>query len=121
MASRKFLIQANWSRPRGTSGGFQTLGDWDPEKEITQSECLGSWLFAPPVLRFQQIGAGCVTFQNQLSLLIQAHPELATNPAVPKAWMQNWLKEIEFDVSSGLEDPVAFPGLPSIHTASVRV
>jgi hypothetical protein len=70
---------------------------------------VGSWLFAPPTLRFQQVGAGCITFQNRLSLLIQAHPELATNPAVPKAWMQNWVKEIEFDVASGVEDTATFP------------
>jgi hypothetical protein len=106
---RKFMVQKGLATSQWNIGGFSNLGDWDSEKEITQSECLGSWLFAPPVLRFQTIGAGCVTFQNQLSLLIQAHPELAANPAVTKAWMQNWVKEIGFDVASGLTDPASFP------------
>jgi hypothetical protein len=47
------------------------------------------------VLRFQRVGAGCVTFQNRLSLLIQAHPELTTSPAVPRSWMQDWVAEIK--------------------------
>jgi hypothetical protein len=110
---RKFLLQKELATSQWHIGGFSNLGDWDADKEITQSECLGSWLFAPPVLRFQKIGAGCVTFQNRLSLLIQTHPEFAANPAVPKAWMQNWVKEIEFDVDSGLEDSSSFSGFHS--------
>jgi hypothetical protein len=106
---RKHLIEKGWATSQWYIGGFSNLGDWDSEKEITQNDCLGSWLFAPPVLRLQRIGAGCVTFQNQLSLLIQTHPELTTDPAVPKAWIKNWVKEIEFDVASGLTDPASFP------------
>lgn len=106
---RKFLLKRELATSQWHVGGFSNLGDWDGEKEITQSECQGSWLFAPPVLRFQKIGAGCVTFQNRLSLLIQTHPEFTTNTAVPKAWIHHWVKEIEFDVGSGLADPASFP------------
>lgn len=88
-------------------GSFSNLGDWDAEKKITQPDCLGSWLFCPPVLRVQHLGTGCVTFQNKLGLLIQAHPELTTSPADPKAWMQNWVKEIEIDLASLLSHPIA--------------
>lgn len=105
---RKFLIEKEWATSSWNLGGFSNLGDWDAEKEITREDCLGTWLFAPPVLRFQQIGAGCVTFQNRLSLLIQTHPELNTNPDVTNAWMQNWIKEIEFDVDSSIGDRVVF-------------
>jgi NRPS condensation-like uncharacterized protein len=105
---RKFLLEKDLATSSWNIGGFSNLGDWDPEKEITADDCLGSWLFAPPVMRFQKIGAGCVTFQNRLSLLIQTHPELNTNPEVTNAWMQNWIKEIEFDVASGVENPAVF-------------
>jgi NRPS condensation-like uncharacterized protein len=105
---RKFLFKKELATSSWNIGGFSNLGDWDAEKEITAEECLGSWLFAPPVLRFQTIGAGCVTFQNRLSLLIQSHPELNTNSEVTEAWMQNWVKEIEFDVTAGIEDPTVF-------------
>ena len=90
-------------------GGFSNLGDWDPESRITRPECQGGWLFAPPVLRCQLLGAGCVTFQNRLSLTLQVHPELSVNPEVPAAWVQNWIKEIEIDLASVLSEPVAHP------------
>ncbi len=93
-------------------GGFSNLGDWDPEKKITLNDGDGTWIFCPPVLRFQLIGTGCLTFQNRLSLMIQAHPELTIEPAVPHAWLQNWVKEIEMDLSSRLSDPVSIT-LPS--------
>jgi hypothetical protein len=89
-------------------GSFSNLGNWDSEKEITQAGCQGKWLFCPPVLRCQLIGAGCVTFQNQLSLMIQAHSELTTDSNLCKGWMQNWVKEIELDLASGLPDPATF-------------
>jgi NRPS condensation-like uncharacterized protein len=105
---RRFLMDKDLVTSSWNIGGFSNLGDWDPEKEMTSEECTGTWLFAPPVLRFQKIGAGCVTFQNRLSLMIQTHPELNVNPDVTAAWMQNWVKEIEFDVTSGIEDPAIF-------------
>ena len=43
-----------------------------------------------------------VTFQNRLSLTIQAHHSLTTSPAVTKSWIQNWIKEIEIDLESML-------------------
>jgi len=105
---RKFLIAKELAMSQWNLGSFSNLGDWDPEKEITQPECLGNWLFCPPVLRCQAVGAGCVTFQNCLSLVIQAHPELTTDSVVARAWMHNWVREIELDLASGLSDPAAF-------------
>ena len=99
--------------PEWYLGGFSNLGDWDPEKKITLPECEGGWLFSPPVLRSQLVGAGCVTFQNRLSITIHAHPELTIDAAVPQGWVQNWVKEIEMDLSSVLSEPVAV-SLPSI-------
>jgi hypothetical protein len=91
---KKFLLKHELATTEWNLGAFSNLGEWDPEKKIKQPSCLGDWLFCPPVLRFQRVGAGCMTFQNRLSLLIQAHPELTTSPAVPKSWVQNWVAEI---------------------------
>jgi hypothetical protein len=96
---KKFLLVKGMAMSQWNLGSFSNLGDWDAEKNLSPS-CGGPWLFCPPVLRCQLVGAGCVTFQNRLSLVIQAHPELTTDAAIPAAWLQNWLKEIELDVSS---------------------
>lgn len=95
---RKFLIAKELAMSQWNLGGFSNLGDWDAEGKITQPGCLGDWLFCPPVLRCQLVGAGCVTFQNRLTLMIQAHPELTTNSEVTSAWVQNWVREIEIDL-----------------------
>lgn len=87
-------------------GGFSNLGEWDPDKKISKDNCVGDWLFTPPVLRCQKVGAGCVTFQNRLSITIQAHPELTTNPAMAQAWIFNWVKEIDIDLSNVSGQPV---------------
>lgn len=106
MAIKKFLLQKELAMSQWNIGSFSNLGDWDPDKNITQPGCQGGWLFAPPVLRCQLVGAGCVTYQNKLSLTIQAHPDLTTAPAVTEAWMQNWTREIERDLSSILDLPL---------------
>ncbi len=108
---RRYLVATELAMSQWNLGGFSNLGDWDPEKKIAQTECEGAWLFCPPVLRCQLVGAGCVTFQNRLSLMIQAHAELTTDSAVTKAWVQNWIKEIEMDLGSVLAEPVAIPRL----------
>ena len=100
---RRYLVAAELATPQWTLGGFSNMGDWDPGKEFTQPDCHGGWFVCPPVLRFQQVGVGCMTFQNRLSLTIQTHPDLTTDAKVPQLWMQNWVKEIEMDVASILK------------------
>lgn len=97
---RRFLIRIEMATAEWNIGGFSNLGEWDPECRIDHPELAGTWLFAPPVLRCQQLGTGCVTFQNRLSLLMHAHPELTINPADTKRWLENWVKEIQIDVAS---------------------
>lgn len=101
---QKFLIRQGKCISQWNIGGFSNLGEWDPDKEITQPDCLGSYLFCPPVLRVQHLGAGCVTFQKRLSLCLHVHPDLTTSPRVPDAWMRNWVKEIELDLASILAE-----------------
>lgn len=106
---KQFLLKKEYAMSQWNIGSFSNLGDWDPEKNITQSECEGGWLFAPPVLRCQLLGAGCVTFQNRMSLVIQAHPDLTTAASVPRTWIQGWTKEIEIDVASVLSETTTSP------------
>jgi NRPS condensation-like uncharacterized protein len=99
---RKFLLKHELATAEWNLGGFSNLGEWDAGREIRQPECLGDWLFCPPVLRFQLVGAGCITFQNRLSLLVQAHPELTTSATVPRTWVGNWVREIELAMSAAV-------------------
>lgn len=94
-SARRFLIKIEKCTAEWNIGSFSNLGDWDPECRLANSELVGTWLFAPPVLRCQKLGTGCVTFQNRLSLVIQAHPELTINPADTRVWMDNWIQEIQ--------------------------
>lgn len=86
-----FAIKTDRATSQWNLGGFSNLGVWDRAGEIHHPDLNGSWLFCPPVLRFQMVGAGCITFQNRLSLLIQAHPDLTTSPEVPATWLKRWL------------------------------
>jgi len=104
---RRYLIKIEKCMSQWHVGSFSNLGDWDSERKIARPDCQGTWLFAPPVLRCQQLGAGCVTFQNRLSLMIQAHPEMTVNSSITSGWIQNWIKEIEIDLASVLADPDA--------------
>ena len=93
------MIETSLATSQWSVGAFSNLGVWDPEKKITASECMGDWLFAPPVLRFQMIGAGCVTYRGRLTLTLQIHPELTTSPQVANEWLRSWVREIELVTS----------------------
>jgi hypothetical protein len=95
----KFLIAKELATSQWNLGAFSNLGAWDSEKKITSPDCLGDWLVSPPVLRFQLFGAGCITFQNRLGVLIQAHPELTTDVAVCRKWIKEWVAAIETDLA----------------------
>jgi len=112
---KKYLINSDRAMSQWFLGSFSNLGDWDAEKKISEPGCLGNWLFSPPVLACQMIGAGCVTFQNCLSIVIQAHPQLTTSPAVAREWMQNWVKEIDMDLASLLSPQNPYPQAANIH------
>lgn len=86
--ARVKVIEKTRSNPRGNIGAFSNLGAWDPEKVINTTD---SWFFCPPVCKGQLLGAGCVTFQNRLSLTIQAHPSLSDQPEIANNWMVRWV------------------------------
>lgn len=92
---KRHLIRTDRATSQWNLGSFSNLGVWDPDKRIDRPECQGDWLFAPPVLSIQMVGAGCVTFQGKLSLTLHLHPDLTTAPEVPAEWMRRWVREIE--------------------------
>jgi hypothetical protein len=97
---KRKMIVTNRATSQWSLGGFSNLGDWDSSRKITAEGCLGDWLFAPPVLRSQMVGAGCVTFQGRLSLTIQIHPDLTTSKDVAEEWLHSWVREIELGLPS---------------------
>lgn len=95
---KRDLIDSYRAMSQWNIGSFSNLGVWDQECQIRDQYCSAPWLFAPPVLRCQLIGAGCVTYQNRLSLMIQAHPELSTSEDFAAFWMYRWFSEISFSL-----------------------
>ena len=93
-AKIKYLNKDRSKEANGNIGAFSNLGVWDPEKKIQTDD---SWLFCPPVVSGQLLGAGCVTFQNRLGLVIQGNPRLCFPPDIASDWMTRWVKGIGRD------------------------
>lgn len=89
--AKKHFITKSRNKPEGNIGAFSNLGVWDSEKAIESND---AWFFCPPVCNGQLLGAGCVTFQNRLSLTLQAHSSLSEQPELAKAWMERWIAAI---------------------------
>jgi hypothetical protein len=85
------ILTKDRSKPAGNIGAFSNLGVWDPEKKFATGD---SWLFCPPVVAGQLLGAGCVTFRNRLGLAIQGHPGLPSSPGIASRWIQRWVDGI---------------------------
>ncbi len=85
------LIRKDRAMPEGNIGAFSNLGVWDPEKTIASKDF---WLFCPPVVDGQLLGAGAVSFQNRFSLTIQGHPDLPNQVGMTKNWMGRLLLSI---------------------------
>ena len=88
---KKRILARNRSKPAGNIGAFSNLGSWDPQKQIESKD---AWLFCPPLATGQRLAAGCVTFQNRLSLMLQAHPDPSGLPELTKCWMDRWVASI---------------------------
>ncbi len=80
------LLRKDRSKPAGNIGAFSNLGAWDAEKKLATRD---AWLFCPPVVQGQLLGAGCVTFQNRLGVTIQGHVSAPLDLA--RNWMQRWV------------------------------
>ncbi|MFD0892012.1 hypothetical protein KBB96_11345 [Luteolibacter ambystomatis] len=117
-ATKQKMLNMDRATLQWSLGGFSNLGVWDREKAITAETCQGPWLFSPPVLSSQLVGAGCITFQGRLSLTLQIHPDLTTSPEVAAKWMRTWVREIEFDFPAfwPAENATAVPTQGHIHS-----
>ena len=71
------------SKPAGNIGSFSNLGVWNLDKKTTDED---SWIFCPPVVTGQRLGAGCVTFNGRLSIATQGNS--------PAERMQRWVENI---------------------------
>jgi hypothetical protein len=84
-------LARNQAKPAGNIGAFSNLGSWDPEKRIDSDD---AWLFCPPLATGQRLAAGCVTFQNRLGLMLQAHLDPSGLPELTQCWMHRWVARI---------------------------
>lgn len=87
---KRLMVRSGRATSEWNLGVFSNLGNWDPEKEIQNEEVSGAWLFGAPVLSFQTVSAGAMTFQGKLGLTIQVHPELTTSREIVDRWMEDW-------------------------------
>jgi len=85
------ILKKQRSKTAGNIGAFSNLGVWDPGKRIKTDD---SWLFCPPVVTGQLLGAGCVTFQNRLGLTIQGQSGSISSPDIVTGWMKRWVEGI---------------------------
>ena len=85
------ILRKRDDKPAGNIGAFSNLGVWDSEKEINFSDAC---FFCPPVCRGYLLSAGCVTFQNRLSLTIQAPSGGVESFNRVSKWMQSWVDEM---------------------------
>tara|TARA_B110000908_G_scaffold111925_1_gene131265 strand:+ start:276 stop:1295 length:1020 start_codon:yes stop_codon:yes gene_type:complete len=97
-SAKEKMIRSDRGTTRWNMGSFSNLGIWDSNNKIKSDGCQGPWIFAPPVLESVRIGAGCITYQNRLSLMIQAHPALTTDASVTEAWMKEWVAQVNIDM-----------------------
>jgi hypothetical protein len=67
-AAKVRYLRKDRAKPAGNIGSFSNLGVWDVNVATGDG-----WVFCPPVVTGQLVGAGCVTFQGRLGLAIQGH------------------------------------------------
>lgn len=82
-AGKVSYLRKDRAKPVGNIGSFSNLGVWDMDEASGDG-----WLFCPPVVTGQRLGAGCVTFKGCLGIAIQGH---SAAPLVVEGWMTRWL------------------------------
>ncbi|MBN2811823.1 MAG: hypothetical protein JXP39_08015 [Spirochaetales bacterium] len=94
-AARKTLIRGDRITSKWLFGAFSNLGEWNSGGELSVSETDGDWLFAPPAVSFFKAAAGCITWNGKLSLCMNLHPEISTDPLFARSWIDRWVESIE--------------------------
>lgn len=85
------LLARDRAKDSGSIGAFSNLGNWDAQKALPTTD---AWLFCPPVGGGQRLGAGCVTFQGRLGLVIQTHRQPSASGSIAQHWMNRWVEGI---------------------------
>ncbi len=96
-AMRQWAIRHDFATSQWNLGAFSNLGVWNAPDDLPES-LQGDWLFCPPVFRWQQLGAGCLTFNGRLTLTLQLHPELTTCKEAAEEIMNRWVQEIRVEL-----------------------
>jgi hypothetical protein len=68
------------AKPAGTIGAFSNLGVWKGGEDGD------GWVFCPPVVTGQLLGAGCVTMNGRLGLAVQG--------CDAGSWMERWVSQL---------------------------
>lgn len=72
------------AKPTGNIGSFSNLGVWNLNTESNDED---GWLFCPPIVTGQRLGAGCVTFNGRLGIATQGNS--------PSERMRRWVENIQ--------------------------
>lgn len=80
------LLKKDRTKPAGNIGAFSNLGVWNFDQPTPED----GWVFCPPVVLGQLLGAGCVTFQGRLGLATQGN----SGSENVELRMQRWIKNI---------------------------
>ncbi len=71
------------AKPAGNIGSFSNLGVWNLDEKSNNAD---GWIFCPPIVTGQRLGAGCVTFNGRLGIATQGNS--------PSERMQRWVEII---------------------------
>jgi hypothetical protein len=75
--SKVSFLKKDRAKPAGNIGAFSNLGVWEG------AGSRDGWVFCPPVVTGQLLGAGCVTFNGRLGLAAQGCSAVS--------WMDRWV------------------------------
>jgi hypothetical protein len=81
-----YRLQMARFRERPFVGSFTNLGTWTGH---------GLWYVCPPVARTCPVGAGAIVCDGQLSLTIEAHPDMQGGAEWSEALVRRWAAETE--------------------------
>jgi len=76
----RFLIKDR-AKTAGNIGSFSNLGVWNLDERTSNED---AWVFCPPVVTGQLLGAGCVTFQGRLGLALQGNSAISSASATQR-------------------------------------
>jgi hypothetical protein len=70
------------------TGGFSNMGVVAPVGDAADVD--EWWIPLNPVIKTSPIGVACFTWRGRLTLTLQLHPALATDPQVARNWLASW-------------------------------